>query len=70
MKETGEFVLVFFLIFLVGVVFDCVSQFANQHKSLKEIRVNFKKTVVRMFLMTIVLIVSALVFYRFGWDRT
>lgn len=54
-------------VLVVVVFFDCVSQFTSQRKSFGEIKAGFRRTVLRMFLTLVVMLISSLVWWHMGW---
>ena len=62
------FIAVFVVILALFVCLDLVSQFTYQRKPVSEIKTGFNRTVVRMFVMVLVMIASTLFWHHMGWE--
>jgi len=67
MNETWKFVFGFLAIFVIGTFFDCASQLTYQRKSLTEITANLKRTMIRISILSLLVIVASVVWYQIGW---
>ncbi len=62
-----KYVVVFASIYLLAVAGECLSQLTYHKKSLQAIQQNFRRTLLRTFLMVAVMMAAFLVWVRMGW---
>ena len=63
-----KFVAVFALIYVMAVAGECLSQLTYHKKSLRAIKENFRRILMRTFIIVAVGMVAFLVWVRMGWQ--
>ena len=59
--------LVFIGVYILAVVFGTISQLTYQRKSIQEIKIGFKQTLLKSLVLVIVMMISSLIWNYMGW---